>query len=98
MDGQILNQIALNMRNATLVHFSPKGMSGQLFLGIESETPAAVIEEATMKGVRGASIEDTGLATYVYWKHLPCQASSDKQLEFTLRSSDLSDGSSPTSG
>lgn len=33
-----------------------------------------IIEHCARLGITGSKVEDTGLATYIYWEHLPCES------------------------
>lgn len=53
--------------------YSGRGMYGEECVGIVTDTPMHVIEEAAEKGIRGAKQDSMGKRTIVYWPSLKIQ-------------------------
>jgi hypothetical protein len=50
--------------------YSGRDMYGETCLGIDTNDPNTLIEEATIRGVRGAVKDQLGKGYIIYWPHI----------------------------
>ena len=71
MDDKIYLAECLSMEFGELMtNYSGRGMYGERCYGIVTDNPDELIERAVELGLKGASTDNMGLSTIVYWKSI----------------------------
>lgn len=66
---EALQDIA-QQNDGRLRSYSGRGMYGAQCLGVTTEYPNSVMEDAGAAGIKGARQDSMGLKTIVYWPHI----------------------------
>ena len=75
-----IRDIAWGLGGQVREHYSGRFMYGKTCMGIVTDEPTAVIEEAASRGLRGALTDGMGLDTIVYWTGVQSDQENDEDL------------------
>lgn len=65
--AEIIQEVADAVGGEICDDYSGRGMFGDTYIGVVCDNPQTAIEEATERGLRGASQESMGRQSIVYW-------------------------------
>lgn len=77
---EILNELAHEFggeRERAPRTYSGRGMYGVRCMGITTDNPDGLVEEAAARGLRGARRDNMGLSTIVYWPRIEAPVGYD---------------------